>query len=72
MYEPKDWEEGAKVRSIELDQPNGTISDEHSRVVSMTVSNQNGQMAAVPWIRVEWKDGTRDYYNAALLLRVGF
>lgn len=67
-----DWSEGKEVYEIELDQPNGLLRIDHQKVARMTVRSQYGQMAAVPWILVEWQDGMRDYYNAALLRRVVF
>ena len=67
-----DWSEGKEVYEIELDQPNGLLRIDHAQIKRMTVRPQYGQQAHVPWVLVEWEDGMRDYYNAALLRRVVF
>ena len=63
--------EGRKVKSAYLDaDPHGnpvTWDDSYTDIKSMVISHENGEMAPVPWLKVERDNGTVQMLNCAKL-----
>ena len=59
--------EGAKIASFVPKDNRYAFRAGAKGVVSLTISDQPGQMGMVPWIRVEQDNGTITMFNCALL-----
>lgn len=65
-------DETRELHSISWPRPNALLTWDNPIVANMQIASVNGELAAVPWVRVVWKSGKTSYFNVSCLEEITF